>query len=305
VLVVGTPRSGTTWIGQALGRCHDTVYVHEPDGLNDAYALRAKRGRALQIELAPGEPAAEYETLWRCAFDGGAPDRSMRGRAAKRLVDTSRLTDRLAALRGEPASRRVRLAMALATPSRPQASRHVVVKSVHACLAAEWIAHRFEPAVVVVRRHPLNVLASWKTLGHGGDPRLAAQLADVARRRWGLRLPVDDAGRSARRAIAYGVLMGALSDAAGRHRDWAVVRHDDVCIEPHARIAEVASSVGLEFSAEAAAFLRQSDQPGEGYQTRRLAGAAADKWRRVLTEAEADEALTILSRFPTELELAS
>src|SRR4029079_14724578 len=120
VLIVGTPRSGTTWIGQALGRSRDTVYVHEPDGPNDAYALKAKLGRGLHNDLLPGAVAPEYETLGRSAFAGGQFDRSWRGRLAKRLVDTSSVAERSAALHGDTAALRLRAAAALASPLRPR-----------------------------------------------------------------------------------------------------------------------------------------------------------------------------------------
>lgn len=303
VLVVGTPRSGTTWIGQALGRSSATVYVHEPDGPNDAFALRAKRGHGLQNELAAGATAPDYERLWEGAFAGGEFDRSPRGRAAKFFVDSTSIATRMAAFRGEKTSLRTRAAMALAVPLRPRSSENVVVKSVHACLAVEWVAAQFDPHVVVVRRSPLNVLASWKTLGHGGDPKLVAQLADVAWRRWKVRVPADGAGLAVRRAIVLGVLTGALADGCARHREWTVVRHDDVSAEPVERLRALADAVGLDFSEQAESYVRQSNQPGTGYTTKRVAGTATDKWRTVLTESEADESLTTLGQFPAELQL--
>jgi hypothetical protein len=303
VLVVGTPRSGTTWIGQALGRSRATVYVHEPDGPNDAFALRAKRGHGIQNEIAPGTSAPDYERLWSAAFAGGEFDRSPRGRVAKYLVDSTSIGTRMAALRGEQVSLRARGAMALATPLRPRPSENVVVKSVHACLAVEWIAEKFEPRVVVVRRSPLNVLSSWKTLGHGGDPKLVAQLADVAWRRWKVRVPPDDADLIVRRATVLGVLTGALADGCARHPEWTAVRHDDVSAEPVDRLGSLAHTVGLDFSDDAESYVRQSNQPGAGYATKRVAGTATDKWRTVLSDSEADESLTTLALFPAELRL--
>jgi hypothetical protein len=303
VLVVGTPRSGTTWIGQALGRSRGTVYVHEPDGPNDAFALRSKHGHGLQNELAPGVAAPDYERLWRGAFAGGEIDRSPRGRAAKFLVDSTDIATRMAAFRGEKTGLRTRAAIALAVPLRPRSSEHVVVKSVHACLAVEWVATQFNPRVVVVRRSPLNVLASWKTLGHGGDPKLVAQLADVAWRRWKLRVPADGADIVVRRAIVLGVLTGALADASARNPEWTVVRHDDISAEPIDRLSVLAHTVGLEFSDGAESYVRQSNQPGTGYATKRVAGTATDKWRTVLSESEADASITTLALFPDELRL--
>src|SRR5207247_758089 len=64
-----------------------------------------------------------------------------------------------------PRPARVAAAAILDVPAEPGPNEHVVVKSVHAPLALEWVAARFEPAVVVVLRHPLNVIASLLELG--------------------------------------------------------------------------------------------------------------------------------------------
>jgi hypothetical protein len=58
-------------------------------------------------------------------------------------------------------SMRLRLAGALAVPrSLPVGTRHRVVKSVRSHFMVEWIHENWEPAVVVCRRHPLDVVAS-------------------------------------------------------------------------------------------------------------------------------------------------
>ena len=35
VLILGVPRSGTTWSGRALGATEHAAYVNEPDGFVD------------------------------------------------------------------------------------------------------------------------------------------------------------------------------------------------------------------------------------------------------------------------------
>ena len=42
ILVLGLPRRGTTWVGRALGATSGTVYVHEPDGVHEPFAYRAR-----------------------------------------------------------------------------------------------------------------------------------------------------------------------------------------------------------------------------------------------------------------------
>lgn len=304
VLVVGPPRSGTTWIGQTLGRATGARYVHEPDGDHEVYALKVKRGAPRHLELTLDEPAAGYESLWDGAFAGGLHGRGPRARAVEWLFDSTPLPDRTEARRGGRVRPRLRLALALARPLEADASaRHVVAKSVHACLAAGWIAARFDPRVVVVGRNPLNVLASWDELGQGVDRVEYAQLGDVARRRWGIELPGPDAPRIARQAAFFGVLQGALGEAADRHPEWVRVLHDDLLVDPPDRFRALCAEVGLEYSDASAEYLAQSNRPGEGYVTRRVTGALARRWRERLSAVQVADALDALRAFPPHLGL--
>ena len=54
VLIVGVARSGTTWVGQTLGRTQGVHYVHEPDGDHDAFAFRAVARLCRESGVATG-----------------------------------------------------------------------------------------------------------------------------------------------------------------------------------------------------------------------------------------------------------
>jgi len=305
VLVIGAPRSGTTWVAQALGRSRDTRYVHEPDGDHEVYALKAKLGRNGQIVLRPGDDAERYKKLWAGAWAGGRRSRSPRARLARRAFGATRMRERNAALRGEALSTRLRVALALAAPLGPEPTRNVVAKSVHACLAAEWIDSEFSPRVVVVERHPLNVLSSWKQYSHGSSPWMAAELATYAKEAWDLELPFDTESRFARQVMSLGVLLGALHEASTRRPDWLLVGHEALCVDPEPRFRALTAELGLDYSDETAQYLRDSNQPGEGYATKRITSTLPSKWMRDLTADEQREAVEIFEEFPASFGLST
>jgi hypothetical protein len=304
VLIVGTPRSGTTWVGQTLGRAEGARYVHEPDGDYEPFALRAKLGRPRHLELAPGDDDPRFGALWEGAFAGGVRAHSLRARVAERLFERTARARRLEARRTGRLNARLRAAVALARPlGADPSAEHVVVKSVHASLCTEWIVEQFRPRVVVVDRNPLNALASWHELNQGVDPVEYEQLRVVARRRWTLELPGADAPRIARQAAFLGVLRGALNEAALAHSDWVRVRHDDLLSDTQERFGELCRRAGLEFSTASAAYLEDSNTPGDGYATTRVAGALAQRWRATLTPEHVDTVLETLRSFPERLRL--
>src|SRR3954447_17188165 len=87
VLLVGLPRSGTTWTTATLKRTEGVVDIQEPD--NHAHtpcAMRAKRGLGTFPYLEAGDEAPAYERLWQLAFEGAPRPEGPRMDLAMRLI---------------------------------------------------------------------------------------------------------------------------------------------------------------------------------------------------------------------------
>jgi hypothetical protein len=70
LLIVGVPRSGSSWLARALGSASDCCVVSEPDNaFFRPYALKAKRGLAEYPFLRPADTHARLDRLWRFAAD--------------------------------------------------------------------------------------------------------------------------------------------------------------------------------------------------------------------------------------------
>ena len=91
ILVIGPPRSGTTWVEQVLGRAAGARVVHEPDNeTSNPFALRAKTSLGRFPVLAPGDPAPPaYFDLWSRAFEGVSRGATARWLTAKALLRTA------------------------------------------------------------------------------------------------------------------------------------------------------------------------------------------------------------------------
>lgn len=298
ILIAGPPRSGTTWIAQTLARSEGAVYVHEPDGAWEPFALRAGLGLPTQPVLDPGDRAERLEALWAGVFAGGARRTGPLDRLSKYCLDSSSWAQRMAARRGDATTVRLRVALATARPLGARAAEHVVAKTVNACCCLPWIVNGSGAQVIVVRRFPLNVLGSWKELGHGGDPVELRHLAEVARERFDVDLEPETLTPLERQAFSLGVLGGALHRAASDHPAWVVARHDDLCLDPAPRFEALAASVGLTLSAESLRFLADSDRDGSGYHTQRPTAAVPHRWREQFDTAEIDAVRAVLDRFP-------
>ena len=222
ILVVGPPRSGTTWIAQAIRHGAGCRYVHEPD--NERYsplALRLKAGLGRFPVLGPDDDAAPSELLWRRAFRAGGPRPWVTDRFARGLLKVTPAEMRERALRADGhVAFHLRAAGRLASTDARVAHEAVVIKSVHSALALDWLTPRFRPSTVIVLRNPLNVLASYRDLEMrdqdrdlGSDVRVRERVLEPR----GI-VPLPPTADPLRRAAwQLGLFMTVLSDAAAHH----------------------------------------------------------------------------------------
>jgi hypothetical protein len=303
VLVLGIPRSGTTWVAQALGRTSGATYVHEPDGDEEPFAFRARyHDKLLHYPVLTGDDAApEYARLWYAAFEGvGSGFARLRRIVAKRAFSRSTTDDRRRAMSAHTLSPWLRIAVAGAAPRVPApGAEAVVVKSVNAPLSGEWVARRFTPRVLIVTRDLRNVMASWMELwaARGPTPAMYDAIRAQARRRWDVQVPpTDDPVEGV--ATLCAVMMLALVDTA-RARDWTVLSHEDACVDSAAKLSAIAATLGLEWGDAAEAYLDASNRPGAGYATQRVSEDLPEQWRTKLGADTISVIEHVVERFPT------
>jgi len=309
VLIVGVPRSGTTWVGYAFARTAGASYLHEPDNPTvSLYAYAAKRGLGSYPYLEDGDRVPAYARCWEAAFTGDRPAPGWRTALTRRVERLVPPEARRVALRPGPARLpvRVRVLLALSSPSvRADPPGRRVVKSVHAGLSLGWIADRWHPRVLLVRRHPLDVVASWIDVEGGVEKFLHHDdefLTPRARHDLSARLGVpeypqgnDPVGRA---AWLVGLLHGALEDTTRSLEGAVVVDHEVLCRDPVGELRFTARRCGLTWTMDAERFTIASQRPGFGYDLTRVAETLPGSWRRRLDPADLRVARRELERFP-------
>ncbi len=299
VLLLGAPRSGTTWLGKIFDSHPDVLYRHEPDTLD--------RGGALPKIVAAGEIPAwqamarayllRLAALGRLKTAGQLPlfAKSWRGPAAARLLAGEIGLLRLLAL----APRGAALAGRIAVPDlagRPPA--RVVLKSVSGCgCAGLYAAAVPEARIVFLLRAPFGQIASMlegTSLGKidgAGAVRGLWDWPEAARH--GLTEPVLTRLPLVEQLAWMWVVQNgtALADlagpaAAGQAR---VLAYRDLRAAPEREARALFAFAGLGWTAQTAAFLADSTRfagrPGY-FAVRRDTAAPERKWREVLSAAD-------------------
>ncbi len=302
MLVAGLPRSGTTWTLQVLGRSPGARRVPEPDN-EDKYpaAIHAKHRLGRYPSLVPGQRCRSYRRLWAWILAGGyEPARSHWARRIlgpgerERIFEGKRdLTTFLAAsLARDPATR--------SRPPDGAPHSRVVAKSIHAQLALEWIDSQFDVDMLVLLRHPANVLASWMEVkikdSRNSTLETRPDIRERYVRRWGVPLPGPDPIEQMSWRI--GLLLAALEEALARNPGWHVRTHEDLCANPHAEFRRLYADLGLDWSEATEAYLQDHDAPGEGFMLHRVAAELSDSWQRRLDDEQLATLQRVLSWFP-------
>jgi hypothetical protein len=285
----------------------------EPDNESrSAPAIWGKRRAGRFPVLAPGDSDAEYRWLWSWILDG-APGGGRLELTAP-LLRAVRPEGRRRFYRGQ-ASPLMQLAGALGSrpryrrPGSPHDPRRLLVKTVHLPLAVEWLASEFDVDVVVLLRHPANVLASWISLDLNDQFARLDDRPAIRRRIDEARgIPAPRTDPLARMVWQIAVLNLGLEEAAARNPTWVVRTHEDLCVDPMAKFEVLYRELGLTWNTEAEHYLTSNDRPGEGFPTQRVASDQPDAWKRRLAPGQIETMRSVLSEFSfstwTQAELA-
>ncbi len=275
ILVTGSNRSGTTWLGKLLAAGEGVGYINElfnPDhpqpGLSAArfphwfMYLNDRNGRQYAEPLGR---ALRFEYDWRDAARSlGSPRDAVR--AARALPRT-----------------------------RVPAGTRPLLKDPIAVFSAGWLERTFGMRVVLTVRHPAGFAASLKRLNWQFDfselldqPLLMADLLEP------YRPQIEQYAAHPPGIIEQAGLLWKLIYSAGAGDDWLVVRQEDLSLAPEQRMRSLYEELGLAWSdrvAAAVAAATGEDNPvdapeGRAHTEARNSRAAVMAWRNRLTDEE-------------------
>jgi hypothetical protein len=232
ILVTGSHRSGTTWVGKVLAASPGVAYVHEPFNPQRAPGWIGGRLPHWYLYVCP-ENEAPYVRLVRRVLSLRYP-----------------IGPDLAALRTPRQAGQAALEWARSVLPRRRSARPLV-KDPIALFSAEWLAGRFGVAPVVMIRHPAAFAGSLKRLDWRFDFRnwagqdlllrdLLAPYAEEIRRFAGQdRDLVDQA------ILMWNAIHHVIRGYRERHPEWTFVKHEELAEAPVDGFRDLAARLGL------------------------------------------------------------
>lgn len=283
LLVTGSNRSGTTWVGEALCQSDELGYLYEPFN------------SSLWPRLLPQRLGGHYTYVCR---DNEGPFLP----AIRRLLD---YRFPLASQLGDVTSPRdaARLGVHLArSEQRRRQHRRPFLKDPIALFASEWLADRFDVLPIVLVRHPAAFASSIRRLEWDfdfgyllGQELLMRDHLEPFRAELE-RAAAERPGHLDQAILLWRIFYSVVYDFRTAHPDWVFLRYEDLAEEPAKGFAELYARVGLRYDAEVARRVASFSDEGnvkevatrEQGTVRRDSRAAMWTWRTRLEPAEAE-----------------
>jgi hypothetical protein len=303
ILVAGAPRSGTTWVANVLAAAPAASLSVEPDNEKTSLLARVwKDGLPRFPVLDPGVPNRGYERLWRYAFDGRLGPFLSRSWLTRALLLGGGWTE--SGIAAKPVAVPGTQTPEPAGAHAPTAPRSVapggvrIVKTVHAVLCLDWVCDVADPdQVVIVERHPLAVIDSWRRLGMPDAERLWTAGRDWLSACGRLPDELDGGDAVTRMALQAGLMFRVLEDFRAPGRGVVRVSHESLCRDPEAGYRTLFERLGLPWSDAAGEALAASNREGQGYRPVRVAEREVGKWQGRFTASERERIAATLAAF--------
>ena len=313
ILIVGLPRSGTTWIGEVLTSAPGVRYLFEPDNEGiSPLAWYCKKKLHRFPYLMPSDESNEYFRLWRAVFHGkdrtwflnnlmGLLFRKKAPELEAYIGDKSGfvyLDKRMhRVVEGRINAYRVDdhplnayfIRQILSHGFVSQQRSNFVVKSVHAVLSVGWICNYFPIKVVFVLRNPYSLYASYKRMKlPDGFRSLFNQ--ETLQRDLHCFFPEEEniLPKSQEENIAFQIMLmyKIIEQHLIQNPEWFFVSHDRLCILPHDGFQQIFDKLNFDWSHKTITKINASNENGVGFYPKRVTNQQPFRWKSELNFME-------------------
>jgi len=245
VLILSLPRSGSSWVGDTLSHAKNALYLYEP--LTNSVRADPILAEQTYKGIDPATPPANYQHLADLAFSGRPYFSPLSVRYPKQWRFWSR------------------------------PFRRVVIKEVNLA-AGTWLVQRYRPHVVLLVRHPADVLLSFRRLGWWSS---ASET-------------ISDFGYN------QGAKLQALYQVLQTYSDHCIVLYEDLCMQPIQQFQRLFKFAQLNWSSATERLVRERSAGGDrsqSYDTSRNSLQMISAWRSQLSADDAQALRTAFSAY--------
>ena len=237
ILITGSHRSGSTWVGKILAAAKNTAYVHEPFNVD--------------IRIGCLSTPFPYQYYHVCREN----EAQFKQRVERVIKLRYPLLANLKKIR-RPGNLSHILKDLRATHAQYANSDTPIVKDPLALFSAEWLAQTFDMKVVVMIRHPAAFCSSLKLKDWQFDfnqflqqPLLMQHYLSPFERE------IREQATTQKDIISQGILLWncihhTIHEYEKKHSDWMFIKHENLSLIPLVKFSEIYQECGLNFTPE-------------------------------------------------------
>lgn len=259
ILVTGSHRCGSTWVGEMLSLSPQAIYLDEIFNPDHGLVQHKKVFDVWFKYITDSHEGEKYRTILRNAINFHAK------RAAK---------NRLHYWMGRP-----------------------LLKDPIAAFSSEWFAHNFDMDVIILFRHPAAFASSLKRLDWHFDFRNFLNQEQLMKDHLSsLRALIQKTHNDIieEAAVLWLCIYTVLDNFIGRNSDWIVKRHEDISLAPLKEYKEIYKRLGLLWTQQASRRISESssrNNPSEApdnivHHLHRDSKSNTRNWKSRLTDGE-------------------
>jgi hypothetical protein len=310
ILVTGVPRSGTTWISHVLSLSSDAWLVHEPDNeRNTLLASYAKRNLSRMPFLEAKDTHTRFYWFWNFILNQTLlPENGLLSGSLLWLSDVFQILFGKHLLFNYhhmiPEDKINPLRLMTYFKKYPKYLKGVrrIVKSVHAGLSLSFIDANFHPRILIILRHPANIISSYIQMNLPDANRniflqkhlMNRYLKSFQPKIRELKHPLELMGLQV--AIFYYIWEQQLKN----HPHWNTITHESLCQNPVEEYKRIFRLMDLPWNPSINRFLKESNTAGNGYQIQRVALEQINKWKTFFEKDEIKKIQRGYSILPVE-----
>jgi hypothetical protein len=262
ILVAGTARSGTTWLGDLIATQIPSRILFEP--FNPDLVSDYRRFRYFQY-MRPGTENSEFHAFAQKVFTG---------EIRNRWIDSQ--NERII-------------------------SRFRLVKEIRANLALKWLHDNFpEIPILFIMRHPCAVVLSRMELGWATDHDIEPFLSQPQLMEDFLG-PYSDLIRGARSSEEKHAVIWSVSNLVPlkqfNSNEWKVVYYENLCTQPEIELPGIFEAIGYQYSG---LVVTSRNQPSQTTRSASAVVAGTNKienWKNKLSRSQIDNVLRVVQAF--------
>lgn len=303
ILLVGVPRSGTTWTAEILSTAKDTCYIHEPDNTKHSFVadkIYKKLHRMPYVDENYSD--IKFYNYWDKVFNKRLlPDNLT---SALFLLFLSELSKKIV---GKSFAFQPAFAINKKNyPTNAQRYKQFIkswkgwyYKSKHSTrilkvnlsgLMLPYFVKNFNPKIVIVLRHPANIISSYLKLDMADADRNILQQEQLVR---DYLIPYMDEINKLNKPLEKMGLQVAVHyyiwEKQSEKFDWTMIKHEDLCVEPEKKFQKLFEKLRLTWNQDSIDEINKHNNEGDGYNTYRKSSSLVNKWKKSLSLEQVEQ----------------